>query len=170
MTQYQVVLSCSRISEHFLIPILTEMIEMFPFNISDFHADNGSEYINHQVAKLLNKLHIELTKSRSRHSNDNALAESKNASVVRKTFGYSHIEQHWADELNVFNREHLNPFLNYHRPCYFPTIIIDEKGKQRKKYHYDKMMTPYEKLKSLNNAKDYLKLKFPGNSSSHHAK
>ncbi|SMG65359.1 hypothetical protein BMETH_3315181316, partial [methanotrophic bacterial endosymbiont of Bathymodiolus sp.] len=27
------------------------------------------------------------------------LAESKNASVVRKTFGYSHIEQHWADEL-----------------------------------------------------------------------
>ena len=157
VTQYEVVLSCSRISEQFLIPVLTEMLEIFPFNISGFHADNGSEYINHQVAKLLNKLHIELTKSRSRHSNDNALAESKNASVVRKTFGYSHIEQHWADELNIFNREHLNPFLNYHRPCYFPTIIIDEKGKQRKKYHYDKMMTPYEKLKSLDNAKDYLK-------------
>ena len=109
------------------------------------------------MAKLLNKLHIELTKSRSRHSNDNALAESKNASVVRKTFGYSHIEQHWADELNVFNREHLNPFLNYHRPCYFPTIVIDDKGKERKKYHYDKMMTPYEKLKSLDNPNNYLK-------------
>jgi len=67
-------------------------LEIFPFNISGFHADNGSEYINQQVAKLLNKLHIELTKSRSRHSNDNALAESKNASIVRKTFGYSHIE------------------------------------------------------------------------------
>ena len=157
VTQYEIVLSCSRISEQFLIPVLTEMLEIFPFNISGFHADNGSEYINHQVAKLLNKLHIELTKSRSRHSNDNALAESKNASVVRKTFGYSHIEQHWADELNIFNREHLNPFLNYHRPCYFPTIVIDDKGKERKKYHYDKMMTPYEKLKSLDRAKDYLK-------------
>ena len=157
VTQYEVVLSCKRISEQFLIPVLTEMLETFPFNISGFHADNGSEYINHQVAKLLNKLHIELTKSRSRHSNDNALAESKNASVVRKTFGYSHIEQYWADELNIFNREHLNPFLNYHRPCYFPTTITDEKGKQRKKYHYDKMMTPYEKLKSLDNAKDFLK-------------
>ncbi|MCK5189025.1 MAG: transposase family protein, partial [Methylococcales bacterium] len=157
ITQYEVVLSCSRISEQFLIPVLTEMLEIFPFNIKGFHADNGSEYINQQVAKLLNKLHIELTKSRSRHSNDNALAESKNASVVRKTFGYNHIEQHWADELNVFNREHLNPFLNYHRPCYFPTIAIDDKGKERKKYHYDKMMTPYEKLKSLDNAKDYLK-------------
>ena len=157
ITQYEIVLSCSRISEQFLIPILKEMLESFPFNIKGFHADNGSEYINHQVVKLLNKLHIELTKSRSRHSNDNALAESKNASVIRKTFGYSHIEQHWADELNRFNREHLNPFINYHRPCYFPTIITDDKGKQRKKYHYDKMMTPYEKLKSLDQAKDYLK-------------
>jgi hypothetical protein len=139
ITQYEIVLSCSRISEQFLIPILTEMLESFPFDIKGFHADNGSEYINHQVVKLLNKLHIELTKSRSRHSNDNALAESKNASVIRKTFGYSHIEQHWADELNRFNREHLNPFINYHRPCYFPTIIIDDKGKQRKKYYYDKI-------------------------------
>ena len=157
VTQYEIVLSCSRISEQFLIPVLTEMLKTFPFDIKGFHADNGSEYINHQVAKLLNKLHIELTKSRSRHSNDNALAESKNASVVRKIFGYSHIEQHWADELNGFNREHLNPFLNYHRPCYFPTITIDEKGKQRKKYHYNEMMTPYEKLKSLDNAQQFLK-------------
>ena len=157
VTQYEVILSCSRISEQFLIPILTEMLEIFPFHINGFHADNGSEYINHQVAKLLNKLNIELTKSRSRHSNDNALAESKNASVVRKTFGYSHIEQHWADELNVFNRGHLIPFINYHRPCYFPTIYTDDKGKQRKKYHYDMMMTPYEKLKSLECAKGFLK-------------
>ena len=132
VTQFEVVLSGQKISEQFLMPILTEMLETFPFNIQGFHADNGSEFINHKVAKLLNKLNIELTKSRSRHSNDNALAESKNASVIRKTFGYSHIEQHWADELNVFNRDYLNPFLNYHRPCYFPTTITDDKGKQRK--------------------------------------
>ena len=157
ITQFEIVLSCQKISEQFLIPILTEMLEAFPFNIQGFHADNGSEYINHKVAKLLNKLNIELTKSRSRHSNDNALAESKNASVVRKTFGYSHIEQHWADELNVFNRDYLNPSLNYHRPCYFPTTITDDKGKQRKKYYYDNIMTPYEKLKSLNEAESFLK-------------
>jgi len=157
VTQYEVILSCAKISEVYLIPILTEMLNTFPFTVKGFHADNGSEYINHHVAELLNKLHIELTKSRARQSNDNALAESKNASVVRKTFGYSHIDQGWADELNSFNRDYLNPFINYHRPCYYPTIIIDEKGRQRKKYHYDKMMTPYEKLKSLDQATDYLK-------------
>jgi hypothetical protein len=157
VTQYEAVLSSGKISEVYLIPILIEMLETFPFTLKGFHADNGSEYINQHVAKLLNKLHIELTKSRARQSNDNALAESKNAAIVRKTFGYSHIDQGWADELNVFNRNYLNPFINYHRPCYFPTIITDEKGKQRKKYHYDKMMTPYEKLKSLDHAEDYLK-------------
>jgi hypothetical protein len=159
VTQFEIVLSCAKISEQFLIPILTQMLETFPFNVLGFHADNGSEYINHQVAKLLNKLHIALTKSRSRHSNDNALAESKNASVIRKTYGYSRIGQHWEEELNTFNRDYLIPFLNYHRPCYFPTITTDDKGKQRKKYHYDKIMTPYEKLKSLDKAKDFLKEK-----------
>lgn len=157
VTQYEVVLSSSKISEVYLIPILTEMLDTFPFKLKGFHADNGSEYINQHVAKLLNKLHIELTKSRARQSNDNALAESKNAAIVRKTFGYSHIDQGWSAELNIFNRDYLNPFINYHRPCYYPTIITDEKGKQRKKYRYDKMMTPYEKLKSLDQAKDYLK-------------
>lgn len=157
VTQFEIVLSCAKISEQFLIPILTEILETLPFIVLGFHADNGSEYINHQVAKLLNKLHIELTKSRSRHSNDNALAESKNASVIRKIYGYSHIGQHWAQALNTFNRDYLIPFLNYHRPCYFPTITLDDKGKQRKTYQYDKMMTPYEKLKSLDKADDFLK-------------
>lgn len=59
VTQYEVVLSCRRINEQFLISILTEILEIFPFNISGFYADNGSEYINQQVAKLLNKLHID---------------------------------------------------------------------------------------------------------------
>ena len=52
---------------------------------------------------------------------------------------------------------HLNPYINYHRPCFFPEIIIDAKGKQRKRYPYDKMMTPYEKWKSLPQAARYLK-------------
>jgi hypothetical protein len=105
----------------------------------------------------LEKLLIEFTKSRARHTNDNALAESKNASIVRKHLGYSHIPQKWAPLINEFNQTHLNPYINYHRPCYFAEVIVDEKGKQRKRYPYDQMMTPYEKLKSLPNAAGYLK-------------
>jgi len=156
-TQFEVVASVPKISEQYLIPILEQMLETFPFKIISFHSDNGSEYINQNVAKLLKKLLIEFTKSRSRHSNDNALAESKNASVVRKVLGYRHIPQKWAGLINQFNRDYLNPHINYHRPCFFAVTITDEKGKQRKTYPYESMMTPYDKLKSLPNSEKYLK-------------
>ncbi|MFZ4538425.1 hypothetical protein [Propionivibrio sp.] len=44
-----------------------------------------------EIHEVLEKLRIEQTKSRSRQSNDNALAESKNVSVLRKHMGYVHI-------------------------------------------------------------------------------
>ena len=91
LTQFQAVVAVERISEHFLIPALHALIEAFPFNILGFHSDNGSEYVNHQVARMLDKLRIEFTKSRARRTNDNALVESKNGSVVRKHLGYAHI-------------------------------------------------------------------------------
>mgnify|MGYP002639021548 FL=1 len=157
ITQFEIVCSVEKISEQYLMPALEQMLESFPFNILGFHSDNGSEYVNQRVAKLLQKLFIEFTKSRSRHSNDNALAESKNASVVRKVFGYTHIPQKWAPEINEFNRIYLNPYVNYHRPCFFPEMVINAKGKQQKTYPYKNIMTPYDKLKSLPNAAQYLK-------------
>ena len=157
VTQFEVVCTVEKISERYLIPVLEQLLDAFPFVIKGFHSDNGSEYINKRVAKLLEKLLIEFTKSRARHTNDNALAESKNASIVRKHLGYSHIPQKWAPLINEFNQIHLNPYVNYHRPCFFAEVIVDEKGKQRKRYPYNLMMTPYEKLKSLPNASCYLK-------------
>jgi len=157
ITQYEFVGAVARISELFLLPVLGSMLEFFPFVIRGFHSDNGSEYINHQVAKLLNKLHIEFTKSRSRHSNDNALAESKNASVVRKHLGYAHIPSHHAQAVNAFTVEQLTPYLNFHRPCFFARTRTNDKGKIEKFYRYVDMMTPYDKLKSLPDAHTYLK-------------
>jgi transposase InsO family protein len=158
VTQYDGVATCERISEAFLIPVLETLLEGFPFRIHGFHSDNGSEYINRDVAKLLNKLLIEeQTKSRSRHSNDNAQAESKNAAIVRKHLGYSHIPQRFASLVNDFCRDHLNPYVNFHRPCLFAETITDAKGRQRKRYPYHLMMTPYDKLKSLDHAEQYLK-------------
>ena len=157
VTQLEVVFTIERISEQFMIPALAALLETFPIQILGFHADNGSEYINRRVSELLEKLRIELTKSRSRHCNDNALAESKNAAVVRKVLGYCHIPQKFAPQVNRFNQEHLVPYINYHRPCFFPETITDSKGRHRKLYRYEHMKTPYEKLKSLTDAEQYLK-------------
>jgi len=157
VTQFEAVVSVERISERYLIPALVLLFDTFPFAIINFHSDNGSEFINKVVAKLLNKLLIEFTKSRPRQSNDNALVEGKNAAVVRKIYGHSHIPQHFAQQLNRFNKNVLNPYINYHRPCLFSITKTDKKGKQKKVYPYQNIMTPYEKLKSLKNAERYLK-------------
>ena len=157
VTQYQGVCTVEKISEQYLLPALEQLLAAFPFLIRGFHSDNGSEYINGRVARLLGKLLIDFTKSRARQTNDNALVESKNGAVVRKLFGHAHIPQRWAPLINTFNQEHLNPYVNFHRPCFFPETRTDPKGKERKVYRYATMMTPYEKLKSLPQAEDHLK-------------
>ena len=158
VTQYEGVATRERISEAFLIPVLAALLAGFPFVILGFHVDNGSEYINRHVAELLNKLLIEeFTKSRSRHGNDNAQVESKNGAIVRKHLGYGHIPQRYATLVNAFRRDYLNPYVNFHRPSLFAETITDAKGRQRGRYPYKPSMTPYDKLKSLPLAAQFLK-------------
>ena len=157
LTQYEFVGVVAQLSELFVLPLLRALLAFFPFVIRGFHSDNGSEYINRLVAELLNKLHIGFTKSRARHSNDNALAESKNGSVVRKHLGYEHIPSHHAQAVNAFTVEQLTPYLNFHRPCFFPSTRTDKKGRIKKFYPYKNMMTPFDKFKSLPEAHTFLK-------------
>ena len=149
VSQWQVEACVQGISEAFLLPVLELIIEQFPFVMLGFHSDNGSEFINGPAAKILEKLRIEQTKSRSRQSNDNALAESKNASVVRKHMGYAHIPQQYAKPINAFYQETFNPWLNLHRPCMFATEILSPKGKIIKRYKHEEVKTPLECLAQL---------------------
>lgn len=155
VTQDEIVVTVEKISEEFLRPALEIALEDFPFVILGFHSDNGSEYLNKRVAELLQKLLIEQTKSRSRHTNDNALVEGKNGAVVRKHFGYMHIPKKYASLMNEFNRAYLNPYLFFHRQCAFADEIVDAKGKVRKVYKT--YQTPCEKLLSIPDVERYLK-------------
>lgn len=147
VTQWEIVVCVAAISEDHLGPILEAALVMFPFVIVNFHSDNGGEFINWTVAKILNRLLAEQTKSRSGRTNDNALIESKNGSVIRKHMGYSHIDRAFAPLIDRFYLEHFNAYLNFHRPCAFATVTIDEKGRRRKKY--ETYQTPFERLKSI---------------------
>ena len=150
VTQWQVVGCVETISERHLLPVLEAMMHQFPFRIRGFHSDNGSEFINHRVAALLEKLRVgEFTKSRSNRTTDNALVEGKNGAVVRKYIGYGHLTAEHADAFQRFYMTHLNPYLNFHRPCGFAELKVNERGKRRRRYPADQYRTPYEKLQSL---------------------
>lgn len=155
VTQWEFVGAVEAISEHHLTPLLEELLALFPFRVLEFHSDNGSEYINHAVAKLLNTLMIRQTKSRARRTNDNALVEGKNGAIIRKHMGYMHIPRSYASRVNEFYQKHLNVYVNYHRPCGFAREVISEKGKVKKVY--DVYRTPLEAFAALPQASNFLK-------------
>jgi len=157
VTQWQLVAAVERISEAFLLPVIALLLDGFPFAIRGFHSDSGSEYVNHDIAQLLEKLRVEFTKSRPRQTNDNALVESKNGAVIRKLMGYSHIPQLHASAINHFYTAVLNPYLNFHRPCYFAVDTVDAQGKIRKTYPHQQIMTPWDRLQSVPQYSNYLK-------------
>jgi transposase InsO family protein len=155
VTQWEIVSATERISEAWLLPVLCALMRQFPFRILGFHSDNGSEFINRIVARLLNKLLIEQTKSRPRHSNDNGLAETKNGAVIRKHMGYGYIPAGHAARLQQFYTAYFNPYLNYHRPCAQADITVDQKGRQQRVYR--RYQTPLETLLALPSTAQYLR-------------
>ena len=134
VTQWEIAAATPQISEWWLLPVLEAILEQFPFVIRGFHSDNGSEFINYNVAKLLDKLLIEQTKSRAHRCGDNGLVETKNGAVLRKHIGFGYIDPKHAGAVDRFHREHLNPYVNFHRPSAVPEVITAPNGKRKRIY------------------------------------
>jgi hypothetical protein len=157
VTQWQVVGCVETISERHLLPVLEAMLHQIPFVIRGFPCDNDSEFINHQVAGLLEKLRVEFTKSRAYRTTDNALVEGKNGAIIRKHIGHGPIAAEHAEAFQKFFTAYLNPYLNFHRPCGFATIRIGARGRRKRIYPADDYRTPFEKLALLPKWESYLK-------------
>jgi transposase InsO family protein len=155
VTQWEIVAATPQISEFWLLPVLEALLEQFPFLIRGFHSDNGSEFINYNVAHLLEKLLIEQTKSRAHHSGDNGLVETKNGAIIRKHIGFGHIGAQHAEAMNQFHRDHLNPYVNFHRPCAVPKVLTAANGKRRRVYL--RWATPFEMFRELPGCEKHLR-------------
>jgi hypothetical protein len=155
VTQWEIAATVPQISELWLIPALESILQQFPFVVCGFHTDNGSEFINYQVAGLLEKLLIQQTKSRAYHCGDNGLVEAKNGAVIRKHIGFGHIDPKHAEEVDRFHREHLNPYVNFHRPSAVPKILTAANGKRRRVYL--RWATPFEMFRELPGCEKYLR-------------
>jgi hypothetical protein len=82
----QVVGCTERISEAYLMQVLEEILHQFPFKIIGFHSDNGSEYINHTIGKLLNKLMPSSVAPRQRKDHGGLRVTSLHRNCVQRTF------------------------------------------------------------------------------------
>jgi transposase len=157
VTQWEVVGCTPRINAENLKPVLEAMLHQFPFPILGAHFDNGSEYINYSMEEMMKAMMVEYTKSRACRSQDNALVEGKNGAIIRKLIGYGRIPAEHAGKLHAFYAAHLNPYLNFHRPCGFATVSLDAKGKRERKYKAADYATPHQKLRMLPGVESKLK-------------
>jgi hypothetical protein len=67
---------------------LRRILARLPFPILGLHPDNGSEFFNHHLARFWAAYpHIEISRSRPYHKNDNRFVEQKNRSLVRYYLG-----------------------------------------------------------------------------------
>jgi hypothetical protein len=116
----------------------------FPVPLKGIDSDNGSEFINKTLQAWCEKYHINFTRSRSYHKNDNCYVEQKNDDRVRKTVGYGRISGEKAYNALVLVYKYLNPLGNFFYPC--KKLISKQRVNSKTKKVYDKPITPFQRI------------------------
>jgi hypothetical protein len=117
-----------------------------PFPMLGAHYDNGMEFINGPLLSWCIQRHIEVSRTRPYHKNDNCYAEQKNYDAVRKTVGYFRFDtaQECAALAEVYRW--LCPLYNYWMPS-FRLISKEKQADGRYKKVYEKApRTPFQRL------------------------
>lgn len=104
-----------------IVQAVEELQQRFPFPMLVFDSDNGSEFINHDVADWLQAHDVAQTRSRPYQKNDQAHVESKNNHVVRKHAYYWRYAT--PEELTLLNElwQLVSLRLNFFTPTRKPT-------------------------------------------------
>jgi hypothetical protein len=123
---------------------LANVRSTLPFPFSEYHSDNGSEFINESVAQWCNDEHVPFTRSRSYKKNDNCFVEQKNDKCVREYVGYDRLTTN--DDLALLNAVYhsLEPLLDFFMPTMKLLSKVKVGSKEIKKY--DEPISPYHRL------------------------
>jgi hypothetical protein len=117
-----------------------------PFQMIGAHYDNGMEFINEPLLTWCIQQHIQASRTRPYHKNDNCYAEQKNYDAVRKTVGYFRFDT--ANECAALAEVYrwLCPLYNYWIPSF--RLVSKEKqpdGRYKKVYEKEPR-APFQRL------------------------
>lgn len=128
-----------------ILSAVSDLQERFPFPLVVFDSDNGSEFINHDVANWLQARDIAQTRFRPYRKNDQATVESKNNHVVRKHAFYWRYDT--PAELALLNElwQLVSLRLNFFTPTRKPIAYATTADGRRKRV-YDTPATPWQRV------------------------
>ncbi|MGO1612483.1 MULTISPECIES: integrase catalytic domain-containing protein [Brevibacterium] len=128
-----------------ILEAVADLDGKFPFELRVFDSDNGSEFINHEVADWLQQRDIDQTRSRPYRKNDQATVESKNNHVVRKHAFYWRYDT--SEELGLLGQ--LWPLVSLRLNFFVPTkkpVEYATTSDGRRRRVYDSPRTPWRRV------------------------
>ena len=127
---------------------LKELELVVPYAMTDFHTDNGGEFLNWALHRHLTGRAAKMpwTRSRAYRKNDNAHCEQKNWTHVRQLFGHERFGHPEVVALmNELYAKEWSQFTNHFKPT-FKLLKREKKGGRTKRIYEQKPQTPYERL------------------------
>lgn len=118
--------------------------QRLPFPLLGLDSDNGSEFINQDLAIWCRREGITFTRSRPYKKNDSCYVEQKNGSIVRRVIGYDRYSSKRA--LEALNRTYylLRWYINFFQPV-MKLVSKTRHGAKVSKV-YDTAQTPYRRV------------------------
>ena len=120
-----------------------------PFNMYGFSCDNGSEFINENLAEYFLHAHrtkpVQFVRGRAYKKNDNPHVEQKNFTHVRQLLGYKRLDRkELVEGINRIYKTLWNPLHNF----FYPSARLAKKERigARIKKTWDAPQTPYQRL------------------------
>ncbi len=127
---------------------LKELETSVPYEMKDFHTDNGTEFLNWALHRHLTGRAVKLPWSRSRafRKNDNAHCEQKNWTHVRQLFGHDRFEHpELVALMNDLYAQEWSQFTNHFKPT-FKLLRREKNAGKTKRVYEAKPLTPYQRL------------------------
>jgi hypothetical protein len=119
-----------------------------PYTMTDFHTDNGGEFLNWALHRYLTGRGVPLpwTRSRAYRKNDNAHCEQKNWTHVRQLFGHDRFEHpELVALMNDLYAQEWSQFTNHFKPT-FKLVKREKQGGKTKRIYEAIPKTPYQRL------------------------
>jgi Integrase core domain len=123
---------------------ISAIAQRLPFALRGLDTDNDSAFMSETLQGHCDTYHIEWTRSRAYHKNDQAWVEQKNGAVVRRLAGYGRLSGLAAAGTLQRLYESARLYVNFFQPS-FKLASKERFGAQvRKRYHPP--LTPYQRL------------------------
>ena len=127
---------------------LKELEQVVPYEMKDFHTDNGGEFLNWALHRHLTGKAVKTpwTRSRAYRKNDNAHCEQKNWTHVRQLFGHDRFgHPELVSLMNDLYANQWSQYTNHFKPT-FKLLRREKKDGKTKRIYEKQPQTPYERL------------------------